>query len=162
MPVAVDRETDRRTERRMIDYTLDTAHSILHVRPQSALSADDFVKLASAVDLHIEATGGLAGLIIETPSFPGWDSLGAMVAHFPLCARSPSAHQEGWRGYRFPAGRRSRAPRIALRVGRDQALCGGRDRRRQTMDDDQFVIARAGFAGDFARCTRQRRPDRRS
>jgi len=66
----------------MIDYTLDIAHSILYVRPQSSLAADDFAKLASAVDPHIEATGGLAGLIIETPSFPGWNSLGAMVAHF--------------------------------------------------------------------------------
>ena len=66
----------------MIDYTLDTAHSILYVRPQSALAAEDFARLASAVDPHIEATGGLAGLIIETPSFPGWDSLGAMVTHF--------------------------------------------------------------------------------
>lgn len=26
--------------------------------------------------------GGLAGLIIEAPVFPGWESLGAMAAHF--------------------------------------------------------------------------------
>jgi hypothetical protein len=66
----------------MIEYDLDTAHSILHVRPQSALEQDDFVKLASAVDPHIEAAGGLAGLIIEAPTFPGWESFGAMVTHF--------------------------------------------------------------------------------
>ncbi len=66
----------------MIDCHLDAAHSILHVRPKSALAADDFTTLAAAVDPHIEATGGLAGLIIETPAFPGWDSLGAFVAHF--------------------------------------------------------------------------------
>jgi hypothetical protein len=66
----------------MIEHSLDTAHSILHVRPQSALEADDFVQLARTVDPHIEATGGLAGLIVETPAFPGWASLGAMVAHF--------------------------------------------------------------------------------
>jgi hypothetical protein len=65
-----------------IDYNLDAAHSILYVRPKSALAEDDFVKLASAVDPHIEATGDLAGLVIETPAFPGWDSFGAMVAHF--------------------------------------------------------------------------------
>ena len=66
----------------MIEYDLDTEHSILHVQPKSPLEQDDFVKLAKAVDPHIEATGGLAGLIIEAPGFPGWDSLGAMVNHF--------------------------------------------------------------------------------
>ena len=66
----------------MIEHHFDTAHSILHVRPKSALAADDFADLARVVDPHIEARGGLAGLIIETPAFPGWDDFGAMVAHF--------------------------------------------------------------------------------
>src|SRR4029453_14717937 len=66
----------------MIDYTLDAAHSILHVRPKSALSESDFKTLAGAVDPHIEAAGGPAGLITKPPGFPGWESLGAMVAHF--------------------------------------------------------------------------------
>jgi hypothetical protein len=66
----------------MIEHTLDTTHSILHLRPKSALEQGDFAQLAKAVDPHIEKTGDLAGLIIEAPGFPGWDSLGAMVAHF--------------------------------------------------------------------------------
>jgi hypothetical protein len=66
----------------MVEHELDTAHSILYVRPRSALAADDFAALARAVDPHIEATGGLAGIVIETPSFPGWEGLGAMAAHF--------------------------------------------------------------------------------
>jgi len=66
----------------MIEYHLDTEHSILHVQPKSAIAQDDFTKLAKAVDPHIEATGGLAGLILEAPKFPGWQSLGAMVTHF--------------------------------------------------------------------------------
>ena len=68
-------------ERYMIEYDLDTEHSILHVQPKSAIERDDFAKVAEAVDPHIEATGGLAGLIIEAPAFPGWESLGAMVNH---------------------------------------------------------------------------------
>ena len=40
------------------------------------------MKLAKAVYLDIEATGGLAGLIIETPAFPGMKSFGAMVNQF--------------------------------------------------------------------------------
>jgi hypothetical protein len=48
----------------MIEYNLDTEHSILHVQPKSAIENDDFVKLAKAVDPHIEATGGLSGLFV--------------------------------------------------------------------------------------------------
>jgi hypothetical protein len=65
----------------MIEYELDTEHSILHVQPKSAIEKDDFVKLAKAVDPHIEATGDLSGLVVEAPSFPGWESFGAMVNH---------------------------------------------------------------------------------
>jgi SpoIIAA-like len=66
----------------MIEYELDTAHSILLVRPKSALDTTDFVELARAVDPQIEATGELAGLIINARAFPGWDSFGTMVDHF--------------------------------------------------------------------------------
>jgi hypothetical protein len=69
-------------EQAMIDYELDKEQSILLVRPQSALDKHDFVELAKAVDPEIEANGDLAGLIISAPSFPGWDSFGAMVTHF--------------------------------------------------------------------------------
>jgi len=65
----------------MIEHTLDTEHSILYLRPRSALGQDDFVQLAKTVDPYIEKSGDLAGLIIEAPKFPGWDSLGAMAAH---------------------------------------------------------------------------------
>jgi hypothetical protein len=65
----------------MIEYNLDTAHSILLVHPKSALDKHDFADLTKAVDPQIEATGDLAGLIIDAPAFPGWDSFGTMVTH---------------------------------------------------------------------------------
>ena len=65
----------------MIAHTLDREHSILHIRPQSALEKADFEELAAVVDPYIAESGGLAGLIVETPGFPGWDSFGAMAAH---------------------------------------------------------------------------------
>jgi len=65
----------------MIDSNLDTAHSILVVHPKSALAADDFANLARTVDPYIEKTGGLAGIVIDAPSFPGWEGLGALAAH---------------------------------------------------------------------------------
>ena len=43
---------------------------------------NDFTELTKAVDPQIEATGDLAGLIIDAPEFPGWDSFGTMVTHF--------------------------------------------------------------------------------
>jgi hypothetical protein len=66
----------------MIDYDLDTARSILLVRPKARLDKDDFVEIAKAVDPQIEATGDLAGVIIDAPSFPGWADFGSMVKHF--------------------------------------------------------------------------------
>ena len=66
----------------MIEHTLDTADSILYVRPTSRLEEGDFLQLAKTVDPHIEERGSLAGLIIEVGSFPGWESLGAMAGHF--------------------------------------------------------------------------------
>ena len=66
----------------MIEHSLDTMSSILYVRPTAPLAADDFAQLARTADSYIEKTGGLAGLIIEASVFPGWDSLGAMAAHF--------------------------------------------------------------------------------
>lgn len=66
----------------MIEHHLDTAHSILYLRPRSALEKSDFVELAKTVDPFIEKTGGLSGVIIEAPKFPGWDSLGALAGHF--------------------------------------------------------------------------------
>ena len=66
----------------MIEHSLDTRHAVLHVRPKSALEKADFAQLAKAVDPFLEKHGALAGIIIEISAFPGWDSLGAMAAHF--------------------------------------------------------------------------------
>ncbi|HEX7441622.1 MAG TPA: STAS/SEC14 domain-containing protein [Caldimonas sp.] len=66
----------------MIEHTLDTVHSILYVRPKAALEKSDFVQLANSVDPYIGEAGGLKGLIIDAPKFPGWEDLGAMAAHF--------------------------------------------------------------------------------
>ena len=66
----------------MLEFSFDAEHSVLHLRPKSALQEEDFEKLAKTVDPHIEAKGDLAGIIIEVASFPGWDSVGAMAAHF--------------------------------------------------------------------------------
>lgn len=65
----------------MIEAHLDPVTSVLTLRPKSALEIRDLVDLAKTVDPLIEAHGDLAGLIIEAPQFPGWDSFGALVTH---------------------------------------------------------------------------------
>ena len=71
----------------MIDYRLDPEGSILYARLSGPLAAEDFARLASAVDPHIEATGGLSGVIVEASGFPGWESFGAMVNHLRATGR---------------------------------------------------------------------------
>jgi hypothetical protein len=66
----------------MIEFELDNPNAILTVQPKSALEKVDFEQLAAAVDPFLEANGRLAGLLIEVASFPGWESVGAMAAHF--------------------------------------------------------------------------------
>jgi hypothetical protein len=66
----------------MIDYTLDKENSVLHVRATGPLRENDFDTLAGAVDPFIEQTGGLGGLILETPRFPGWENLDSVARHF--------------------------------------------------------------------------------
>jgi hypothetical protein len=46
------------------------------------LEKDDFVRLAQIADPHIDEHGSLAGFIIETPSFPGWENPAGMATHF--------------------------------------------------------------------------------
>jgi hypothetical protein len=66
----------------MIEHSFDAAQGILHLRPKGPLAEADFALLAKTVDPYIEQKGELAGLIIEIPEFPGWESLAAMAAHF--------------------------------------------------------------------------------
>ena len=66
----------------MVKFELLRDKGILVVQPSGALQAEDFRSMAAAVDPYITERGGLAGLLIEAPSFPGWDSFGALVEHF--------------------------------------------------------------------------------
>ncbi len=65
----------------MIEYTLDKERSTVHVRVNGPLQKQDFEELTKTVDPFIEKTGKLAGLILETTSFPGWENIGAAICH---------------------------------------------------------------------------------
>jgi len=66
----------------MIEHSLDMKDGVLHLHPTDALDADDFRELSQVVDPYILEHGGLNGIIIEADAFPGWDTFGAMAAHF--------------------------------------------------------------------------------
>ncbi len=65
----------------MIEYELLRDRDILILQPKSAMTADDFQKIAQVVDPYILESGKLTGLLIEASSFPGWESLSALIEH---------------------------------------------------------------------------------
>jgi hypothetical protein len=65
----------------MLRHELLADPGILILRPEGALRAEDFAALGAAVDPYIEQHGGLKGLMIEAPSFPGWENFAGLVSH---------------------------------------------------------------------------------
>jgi hypothetical protein len=65
----------------MVDYELLREEGILVIRPQSALEAADFQRIAHDVDPYIEAKGKLRGVMVEATSFPGWKDFASLIAH---------------------------------------------------------------------------------
>jgi len=59
---------------------------VLVVRPTGPLAADDFQRLSVTGDPFIQEKGKLTGLLIEAPSFPGWESFGALIEHIKFVA----------------------------------------------------------------------------
>ena len=68
-------------ESAMIHFELMRDRGILVVTPTGPLEKSDFELLAKEVDPFIAAQGKLAGLMVYTKSFPGWESFGALVSH---------------------------------------------------------------------------------
>ena len=65
----------------MINIELDETDGIAIVRPEGALSESDFDTIANTIDPYLDRQGVLAGLIISTESFPGWESFASFVKH---------------------------------------------------------------------------------
>ena len=65
----------------MIRHELLRDRGILVLEPQGRLQASDFSALAEVVDPYIEQHGGLNGLMILAPSFPGWEDFAALSSH---------------------------------------------------------------------------------
>ncbi len=65
----------------MLTVKIDKVNHIAVLEPDGPLSESDFVAAARQVDAMIEEFGKLNGIVIHAKSFPGWDSIAALVAH---------------------------------------------------------------------------------
>jgi hypothetical protein len=65
----------------MLHHELNQQDGILIMEPGGALEAADFAAVTKEIDPYIKAAGHLKGVMIHAAAFPGWDSLGAFIAH---------------------------------------------------------------------------------
>lgn len=65
----------------MLDISTDDAANVVCVEPRGPLQESDFEKLAEVVDPIISSRGSLAGLLIHTESFPGWEDFAGFLSH---------------------------------------------------------------------------------
>ena len=65
----------------MLQHELRRDRGILILRPDGPLRADDFTAIAALVDPYLDQHGELNGLVVDVPSFPGWDDFAALASH---------------------------------------------------------------------------------
>lgn len=65
----------------MLQHDLLRDKGILVLKPEGPLRAEDFTALAKTVDPYIEQHGELKGLLLDAPSFPGWENFAALLSH---------------------------------------------------------------------------------
>jgi tRNA U38,U39,U40 pseudouridine synthase TruA len=66
----------------MLNIDVVPDRNIVVFTPDGPLDAADFARAAQTIDPLMAANGKLAGLMIHTPSFPGWRDFDAVKAHF--------------------------------------------------------------------------------
>ena len=65
----------------MLRFELLRDTGVLVVELRDALTAEDFQAISQTVDPFIRENGKLTGLLIDAPSFPGWESFAALIEH---------------------------------------------------------------------------------
>lgn len=65
----------------MLEISLDDKSKIAILKPNGALSQDDFKEVTRVINPFIEKVGKINGVIIYTESFPGWDSFMGLLEH---------------------------------------------------------------------------------
>jgi hypothetical protein len=65
----------------MLHIILDKEEAIVTLEPEGALAKEDFEAASKVIDPFIEEYGTIAGVIIATKFFPGWEDFSALVQH---------------------------------------------------------------------------------
>jgi len=65
----------------MLTVELNEKDAIAILKPEGALSKEDFERVSLSIDPYIEKSGKLNGIIIYVESFPGWNSFEAFSSH---------------------------------------------------------------------------------
>jgi hypothetical protein len=65
----------------MLQHELLRERGVLLLKPVGALRAEDFAAIVTTVDPYLEQQGELRGVMIEAPSFPGWEDFAALLSH---------------------------------------------------------------------------------
>ncbi len=64
-----------------MNLELERERGVLVVEPLGRLSAADFDRMSALLDPFLAEAERLRGLLVDTRALPGWDGLGAMLAH---------------------------------------------------------------------------------
>lgn len=64
-----------------MNLELERDRGVLVVEPLRPLTAADFEQMSLLLDPYLDEAGRLKGLMVDTRALPGWDGLGAMLAH---------------------------------------------------------------------------------
>ena len=65
----------------MLEFELNKDSGVLVLKPHGPLGADDFTAVTETIDVYIENTGKLNGVMIYAKSFPGWEDFGGLMSH---------------------------------------------------------------------------------
>lgn len=65
----------------MLDIKIDRTTHVAVLEPDGPLLESDFKAATEQIDAMIEESGNLKGIVVHAKSFPGWDSIAALVAH---------------------------------------------------------------------------------
>lgn len=65
----------------MLNVKIDKTSHVAVLEPDGPLSESDFRTASAKIDALIEESGNLKGLVVHAKSFPGWDSIAALIAH---------------------------------------------------------------------------------
>jgi hypothetical protein len=65
----------------MLGLELFRERAVLVAEPDGPLTEADFDRMAALLDPFLDEAGRLRGLLVDTSAFPGWDGLGALLAH---------------------------------------------------------------------------------